>query len=221
MKEYLQPLIIKLRSATNPQRAFRAEKYLKNQFKHLGIDGPSRKRILKEFIEKYGLPDVNQLEDMSLLLWQQEEREFQHCAVEIIDRMAKKFRSEDIVWIEKLIIQKSWWDTVDGISSWVCGKYFKLHPAKIPIITESWMNSGNMWLQRSILLFQLKYKKETNTELLAKSIIRLADHKEFFIRKAIGWALREYSKTDKIWVREFVTRNKLSPLSYREATKYC
>lgn len=221
MKEYLQPLIFKLLSAGNPLKAPGAEKYMKCQFKFLGIDSPSRKRIMKEFFEEYGLPDIKKLEEFSVMLWQREEREFQYCAVETLDRMAARLRSEDIHWIEKLITSKPWWDTVDGIAAWACGKYFKLYPAQIPVITESWMNSGNIWLQRSVLLFQLKYKKDTNTELLAKTIIQMADHKEFFIRKAIGWILREYSKTDKSWVREFINNHKLSTLSYREAAKYC
>lgn len=221
MDEYLQPLINKLNSAANAKRASWAEKYLKNQYKFFGIDSPSKKKILKEFIEEYGLPDIDRLEELMMILWQKEEREYQYFAIEILDRMAENLRSDDILWIERLIIQKSWWDTVDAISTWICAKYFRLHPDKIPVVTKSWMDSGNIWLQRSVLLFQLKYKKETDTELLAKSIIRLANHKEFFIRKAIGWALREYSKTNKAWVREFVNKNNLSPLSYREATKYC
>lgn len=221
MEEYLQPLIIKLKEAANPQKANWAENYVKNQFKFLGIDSPTRKRIIKEFLQECGLPDINHLEEFSNLLWQMEEREYQHCAIEILDRLSKKLKCNDIYWIEKLIVQKSWWDSVDGLSSWICGAYFKLYPDRIPEVIDSWMNSGNFWLQRSALLFQLKYKKDTNTELLAGLIIRLSDHKEFFIRKAIGWILREYSKTNKEWVRNFVNHHKLSALSYREATKYC
>jgi len=124
------------------------------------------------------------------------------------------------VWLEQLIVQKSWWDTVDGLASWIIGTYFQLYPQTVVGVTEKWMNSGNMWLQRTSLIFQLKYKKNTDTQLLSNYILRLADRKEFFIRKAIGWVLREYSKTNKQWVKNFIQTNKLSALSYREASKY-
>jgi 3-methyladenine DNA glycosylase AlkD len=220
MNNYLQPLVTALQSSANPQRAIWAEKYLKNQFKFLGLDGKSLKSILKEFLKTYKLPDIANLEELSFILWEKEEREFQYCAVIIMQKMSKKFRRDDINWIEKLIISKSWWDSVDGLATWICGQYFKLYPEQISI-TQDWIDSGNLWLQRSALLFQLKYKQDTNKEILSKYIFQLANHKDFFIRKAIGWILREYSKTNKSWVREFVSQTKLSGLSVREATKYC
>ena len=221
MNDYLQPLINEIRSQANPQKAIWAEKYLKNQFKCLGLNGSSLKRALKDFIKSYKLPDIDKLEEISLFLWEMEEREFQYCAVIIINKLSKKLRKEDIDWIQKLIVSKSWWDSVDGLAMWICGEYFKLYPEQIPDVTKDWMESGNIWLQRTSLIFQLKYKKNTDTEILSKYIVQLADHKNFFIRKAIGWILREYSKTNKEWVRDFVSKNTLSGLSVREATKYC
>jgi 3-methyladenine DNA glycosylase AlkD len=220
MKTNLAPLINNMRLAANPEKAIWSENYLKNQFKCLGISSADRKQILKSFLVEYGLPDFADLKDVCYHLWKTEEREFQYVALEILQKAAKKLRKEDILWIEELIITKSWWDTVDGLAGWICGKYFQLYPEQIQKINESWLGSNNIWLQRSTLLFQLKYKKNTDTELLTNNIIYLADHKNFFIRKAIGWILREYSKTNKIWVKEFINQYELSGLSYREAAKY-
>jgi 3-methyladenine DNA glycosylase AlkD len=102
--------------------------------------------------------------------------------------------------IEYCLQQKSWWDSVDGIASDWLGPYFKLFPEQIVPVTSQWNKSKNMWLQRSSIMFQKAYKKDTDTTLLSRYILNCAHSKEFFIQKAIGWALREYSKTDPEWV---------------------
>ncbi len=218
--EYLSPLIEKLKLSRNTERAIASKKYMKDQFESLGIYSKIRRAIIKEFLDKYDLPPIDKIEDISFYLWNLPERDFQHTAIEILDKVKKQLRKDDIVWLEQLIVQKSWWDTVDGLASWIIGTYFQLYPQTVVGVTEKWMNSGNMWLQRTSLIFQLKYKKNTDTQLLSNYILRLADRKEFFIRKAIGWVLREYSKTNKQWVKNFIQTNKLSALSYREASKY-
>lgn len=218
--QYLYPLIEKLKSAKNTERAIASKKYLKDQFESLGIYSKIRREIIKEFLNKYDLPLIHELKDISFYLWNLPERDFQHTAIEILDKVKKKLRKDDIVWLEQLIVQKSWWDTVDALASWIIATYFQLYPQTTVPVTEKWMNSGNMWLQRTSLIFQLKYKKNTDTQLLSDYILRLADKKEFFIRKAIGWILREYSKTNREWVKNFIQTNKLAPLSYREASKY-
>ena len=221
MKEnYLAPLFKKMRNAANAEKAVGAKKYMKNQFEFLGIDAKKRKEIKSSFLKQYGTPDLPFLKDAILELWNQPEREYQYIAIEILQKLTNKLQEEDIKWIEQLITIKSWWDTVDGLSSWICGSYFQLYPKKIKTVTEKWILSGNIWLQRSALLFQLKYKGKTDTVLLAKYIEQLTGGREFFINKAIGWVLREYSKSNREWVKEFVNIHSLAPLSYREATKY-
>jgi 3-methyladenine DNA glycosylase AlkD len=220
MDKYLAPLLEKMYGTTNPEKAVWAKKYLKDQFEMLGIDALTRKLIFRKFLSDKGLPDIEQLESVSWFLWQLDEREFQYIALEIIMKSSKKLREQDIDWIEKLIVTKSWWDTVDGIAAWICGKYFQLYPSQIIPVTQKWIDSKNIWLQRSALLFQLKYKQKTDTILLSLYMQKLSNQKEFFIRKAIGWILREYSKTNKEFVGDFVSKYSLSPLSYREATKY-
>jgi len=119
-----------------------------------------------------------------------------------------------------MVINKSWWDTIDFLSPKIVGEYFKLYPETIENQIEKWIHSNNMWLQRSCLIFQLKYKETLNTQLLTHIIQSLLCSKEFFINKAIGWILREYSKTNPQWVIKFVHTNTLNTLSKREALKF-
>jgi len=121
--------------------------------------------------------------------------------------------------MEYCIIHKSWWDSVDHIASECLTDYFKIFPEQIFPVTSTWNTSNNMWLQRSSIMFQKAFKQKTDTALLSQYIINRKDSKEFFIRKAIGWALREYSKTNPAWVKQFVKENKLHSLSEREALK--
>jgi 3-methyladenine DNA glycosylase AlkD len=220
MEKYLAPLLKGLDSARDGARAESAKRYLKDQFEFLGIDAKTRRQILWDFIRINGYPPTEKLVDFSNYMWKLPEREYQHSAVDVLLKQVKKLRREDISWLEELIVRKSWWDTVDGLSAWICGPYFKNYPDQIKPVTGRWIRSGNLWLQRSALLFQLKYKLQTDTELLACYIVDLAAHKEFFIRKAIGWVLREYSKVNKAWVADFVSNHQLSGLSLREAKKY-
>jgi 3-methyladenine DNA glycosylase AlkD len=218
--EYLNPLIREFNAAANPFKAAQMQKYMKGKFVFFGIQNKQRLEIQKQFFKEFGWPEKRDLFKIVFYLWGLQEREFHMCAINILQKFEKKFENGDILNIEKLIVTNSWWDTVDGLSAWICGAYFRLFPDQIKEYTGRWVISDNFWLQRSALLFQLKYKKQTNTELLGSYIVKLSDSKEFFIRKAIGWVLREYSKVNPDWIREFVSHNKLSTLSYREATKY-
>ena len=134
--------------------------------------------------------------------------------------MKKYFLKDDIFFIKDLIITKSWWDTVDLIASNLLGEICKKYPSLIDEQIVFWINDENMWLRRSSIIFQLRYKENTNLEILQKSIESNIDDDEFFIQKAIGWALREYSKTDYKWVLNFINNHNLSKLSKREAEKY-
>ena len=175
---------------------------------------------MRDFLRQHGLPDTQDINEISGEFWQLPQREYQYVIMEILGKMAKKADKGRIDLYEYLIVNKSWWDTVDYIASNLAGVYFLKFPGQIQSYTEKWMDSGNMWLQRTALLFQLKYKKETDLELLTDYVVRLQGSKEFFINKAIGWILREYSKTDGDWVRNFVKKYKLAPLSHREALKW-
>lgn len=194
------------------------EAYMKNQFPFLGIRATERKKLVADFLKENGMPD--DLLSLVVELFAEEEREFQYAAIDLLSRYGKKQASEAIEIYEQLVTTKSWWDTVDGLAGTVVSNHFKLYPDLIPIYNEAWINGDNIWLARTAILFQLKYKEETNAELLFANCEKWLGSKEFFIQKAIGWALRQYAKVDSEAVRVFVNSHTLAPLSRREALKH-
>lgn len=217
---YILPLETAFKVHANPANAIQMQKYMKDQFAFYGIHSPLRKEIYKTHKKQYGLIPEAQTTDIVRWCWEVPQREYQYFAMEFLGKKQKKVHCEIIKLYEYMITTKSWWDTVDFIAANLVGSYFKQYPESIRDLTDKWMNSGNMWLQRTCLLFQLKYKSETDVKLLESFIIELALSNEFFIRKAIGWSLREYSKTDAHYVIHFLRENKLSGLSETEALKW-
>ena len=195
------------------------KQYMKNRFEFYGIKSPKRKDLIRIFLKKYGLPPKNISESVVKILWNYPYRECQYAALDILERCVKKEQIRNIKLYEELITSKSWWDTVDWLATRVVGVHLHKFPNDIMSIHKRWMDSDNMWLQRVCLLFQLKYKSETDTKLLFSTIKQLSHSKEFFIQKAIGWSLREYSKTDVDAVRTFVACATLAPLSVREGMR--
>ncbi|EHF3619273.1 DNA alkylation repair protein [Listeria innocua] len=194
------------------------EAYMKNQFPFLGIRATERKKLVADFLRENGMPD--DLLELVVELFAEEERELQYAAIDLLSRYGKKQASEAIEIYEQLVTTKSWWDTVDGLAGTVVSNHFKLYPDLIPIYNEAWINGDNIWLARTAILFQLKYKEETNAELLFANCEKWLGSKEFFIQKAIGWALRQYAKVDSEAVRVFVNSHTLALLSRREALKH-
>ncbi|MBC2124952.1 DNA alkylation repair protein [Listeria innocua] len=194
------------------------EAYMKKQFPFLGIRATERKKLVADFLKENGMPD--DLLELVVELFAEEERELQYAAIDLLSRYGKKQASEAIEIYEQLVTTKSWWDTVDGLAGTVVSNHFKLYPDLIPIYNEAWINGDNIWLARTAILFQLKYKEETNAELLFANCEKWLGSKEFFIQKAIGWALRQYAKVDSEAVRVFINSHTLAPLSRREALKH-
>ena len=202
------------------QIAQQMKDYMRGQYSYYGIKKPLRSKLEKSFLQTVRNADKSAPRDILLKLWALPQREYQMTAIEVMRKGEKYASIEYIDLYEKLITDKSWWDTVDMIACNSVGVFFKKFPEQIPIYTEKWMASGNIWLQRTALLFQLKYRDKTDFELLSDLIRRLADSEEFFIRKAIGWTLRQYSKFEPEEVRTFLAQSSLSPLSVSEARKY-
>ncbi|WP_262890263.1 DNA alkylation repair protein [Maribacter aquimaris] len=137
----------------------------------------------------------------------------------MVFKYTKQFSISDISILEYMVTHKSWWDTVDYIAVKLIGPYFVLYPGQLDTYLEKWLASGNIWLQRCCLLYQLKRKDDIDTFRLGHIIQRLLGSKEFFINKAIGWVLREYSRTNPEWVKAFVANHELANLSRREALR--
>ena len=193
--------------------------YMRNQFEYFGIKSPIRKEIQRPFLRKEALPSKQELPDIVKELWNLQQRELQYFAMELVSKYNRQFEEDDIALFEWMLTHKSWWDTVDFIAAHIIGGYFKIFPEKRDKIIERWINSGNIWLMRSSLLFQLKYNDNLDTDFLTFVIYSVSGSKEFFINKAIGWILRQYSKTNPQWVIDFVNNNELNNLSRREALK--
>ena len=204
----------------NESNARGQKRYMKNHFEFLGLKSPVRRELQKPFFHASVLPDKEYLPVLIEALWNLNEREYQYFGQELFARYLKLIREEDISILAYMITHKSWWDTVDFIAARLVGPYFNHFPDKIPEVIPAWVNSGNIWLQRSALLFQLHYKEKTDTSLLENIIAKLTPVDEFFINKAVGWILRQYARTNPQWVREYVRMHDLHPLSRREATKH-
>ncbi|ASW43310.1 DNA alkylation repair protein [Clostridium isatidis] len=203
----------------NPNNAAPMKAYMKNKFEFLGIKTPLRRELEKPFFKKL---DKNSPIDREFVksLWKEEYREFQYLGVDYLIKEKKKLQQDDIHFIKELIINKSWWDTIDLIASHLVGEICQKYPELIDEYILKWSQDKNIWLRRTAILFQLKYKENTNTEVLEKVILNNNKDNEFFIEKAIGWVLREYSKSNKEWVSNFIVSNNLSKLSIKEGSKY-
>lgn len=217
--EYLRKVTEALAKETDSENAKEMKRYMKDNFEFFGVNATLRREVTREFMQRKERPPYNALEGIAKNLWDFPEREYQYFGMELLEKYKNEFDENIIDLFEYIIINKSWWDTVDEISKKLVGNYFIRFPDNRDKSIEKWAESGNIWLQRNTLLFQLRYKENTDVKLLFSLIERLKDIDEFFIQKAIGWALREYSKIDPEVIEGFVDSHELSPLSYREAMK--
>lgn len=217
--EYVRKIAKKFRKNSNSENAEPMKKYMKNRFEFFGIKSPERKIILREFFAENGLPSFKELRKIVSECFDLPEREFQYFAIELCGKFKKHWKEETLTLFEKMATTKSWWDSVDYIKSVCLKDYFLRFPDKRYETTQRWIDSENIWLQRLSVIFQLGYKDKTDTRLLRRNILQLNDSNEFFVQKAIGWALRDYARTDAEFVKNFVAENDLKPLSKREALK--
>lgn len=218
--DYIKELQNIFQENADPERALQQKAYMKGKFEYYGLASPQRRILEKPFLAKQFLPNKEIAFQICRELWQKPQREFHYFALELIDKYQNQIDKKDIALFEWLILHNSWWDTIDFIAPNLVGNYLKKFPETREQITQKWLASNNIWLQRSCLIFQLKYKEETDSILLAHCIQNLKGTKEFFINKAIGWALRQYSRANPIWVEAFVEENPdLSNLSKKEALR--
>ncbi len=220
MNEYINTLKVEFASNGNPEVAAQQKAYMRNQFEFYGLKSAERRDIQKPFLVKDFLPPKANLDALVKKLWKEPQREYHHFAQELAFKYIKQLEKKDIQLFEFMITHQSWWDTVDYIANKLVGAYMKEFPEERDKHVARWLASGNIWLQRTALIFQLKYKEDLDPKLMASTINTLLGSKEFFINKAIGWILREYSRTNPEWVQDFVAKTPLlHGLSRREALR--
>lgn len=203
----------------NPELALPMERYMRNKFPFFGIKTPNREALVREFLNNNGKPEQGTLDQVCRECWAMPQREMQYVAMKLCLTMHRQWDGHTIGLMEWMATTKPWWDTVDFIAGNLMGKWLKNRNGQIRSIVLEWLDGHDMWLWRCAILFQLKYKLETDTELLSIAIHRLKHHQEFFIQKAIGWALRQYGYHNPSWVISFVDNTELKPLSKREALR--
>ena len=203
----------------NKENAIAMSKYMRNMFDFYGIQAPKRKEIYNEFIKK---EKKSKEIDWELLdkCYEDNHREFQYLVYDYLLAMKQYVLYKDIAKIKKYILTKSWWDTIDFLCK-VIGDV-ELRDSKVKDLMLKWSKDENIWIKRTAIEHQLGLKDKTDVELLEQIILNCFGTDEFFINKAIGWDLRDYSKTNPNWVKDFIKKykNKMNDLSIKEASKY-
>jgi len=211
----------------NAETAAGSKKYLRNQFDFFGLTATKRRDIQKVFFAS--MKDLNiqptqeEIKKAIEVMWEQPQREYQYFAMEFGEKFLD-FNDNDGVLdsAEMMLTSKSWWDTVDFISTKIVGKAVFANREVLVKRMQIWIEAESFWLRRSAILHQLNYKEHTDEKLLFDFCLKQAHEGEFFIRKAIGWALRQHARLYPKNIRKFVQENKdkLSTLSFQQAMKH-
>ena len=203
----------------NKAKALKMSNYMRDLFTFYGLATPQRREIYKDLLKE---EKKSKKVDWSFLdqCYEDEHREFQYLVVDYLAAMQKFLTYDDVPKIKEYIKTKQWWDTVDGFDT-IVGD-IALVDDRINDLMLEWSKDDDFWIRRIAIDHQLCRKEKTDTKLLEQIIVNNFGSDEFFINKAIGWSLREYSKTNPEWVRDFLNRygNQMDKLSIREASKY-
>ncbi|MGW1160010.1 DNA alkylation repair protein [Streptomyces sp. NPDC002513] len=216
----MERLTVAYAAAADPERAASMRAYMQDIAPFLGLTTPVRRALSRTVLAGTPRPDEADCTALALRCWALPEREYHYFAVDYLRRHVRQLSSGFLPVTRHLVSTVPWWDTVDALAAHVVGGLVAADP-KLRNAMDAWIEDDRLWIARSALLHQLRHKEATDTGRLFAYCVRRSGHPDFFIRKAIGWALREYAKTDPDAVREFVAREgaRLSPLSVREALK--
>ncbi|WP_159708856.1 DNA alkylation repair protein [Arthrobacter sp. 18067] len=220
-QDLVQSIRSTLRSAGDAERAMGAQAYMKSEMPSHGVRVPEVRRIVKAAAKEFPVSSPEELRRAVLQLWREADaREERYAAIDLTGLRLVKEDLDMLPVYEEIIRTGAWWDLVDGVSHRICALLLA-HRTIMTTLLLQWAEDNDMWVRRAAITAQLGAKSMTDPSLLAAVIKPNLPDKEFFIRKAIGWALREYSKTDPEWVRSYAADNAsaLSPLSTREATR--
>ena len=218
MDKYLEIKKI-FESREDKENAVAMSKYMRNMFDFYGLPTPKRKEVYNDFIKAEKKTKKIDWEFLDKC-YEDNHREFQYFVYDYLLAMKQYVSYEDITKIKNYIITKSWWDTIDFLCK-VIGDV-ELRDSRVKKLMLEWSKNDNIWIKRTAIEHQLNLKDKTDYVLLEKIIVNNFGTDEFFINKAIGWVLREYSKTDQNWVKNFINKykNQMSDLSIKEASKY-
>ncbi len=220
LQAYLDQVKSTFQAHGDPERALGQMRYMRHQFEYYGLKANEWMALSRQIFTEKSIHEGEDLKNLIRLCFEDEHREINYFALEMLQKVQKKQPPEFIDFFEELISTKSWWDSVDWLAKLV-GIHFKQYPQLIAPVTQNWMASGNFWLQRVCLIFQLSYREKTDFDLMKKYILQVAASKEFFLQKGSGWALRQYSKTNPQGVADFIETNpQLPPLTKREGLKW-
>ncbi len=218
--EVLERLVRLYGAARDPERAVQTEAYMRDQFPFLGIPAPAQRALGRSVLAGLPRPTEEDLRTVALACWSLGEREYQYFARDWLRAHVAVPGPGFLATVATLITTHSWWDTVDPLATRVVGGLVRRHP-RLGAEMDAWSAGPDLWLIRTAILHQLHYGTQTDTDRLFGYCTRQASHRDFFVRKAIGWSLRQYARTDPEAVSRYVrdNRDRLSPLSIREATK--
>lgn len=211
-----------LAARANPGKAVQMAAYLKTEMPFYGVQTPERRRVLNEARRLHPIETNDQYRDTVTALWKRPHREEKYCAVDLAIGEKRFISLDNLDLYRRLIVEGAWWDFVDSVAATLIGQVLMDDPDQMWPVLDGWIDDEDMWLRRTAILAQLKHKQSTDSDKLFGYCVQRAGETEFFIRKAIGWALREYAKTDPDLVRTFLDTHgdELSGLSYREAAKH-
>ncbi len=210
-----------LTESADPDRASQMAAYMQHRFVFLGVGAPARKVAERPFLAAGRGANSTELLDAADACWAQPEREFQYAGVDLLVRWVRSLSGSDLARVERLIRAASWWDTVDALAANVVGPIVAAD-ASLGAVMDRWIDDDDRWIARSAILHQLKFRERTDARRLFDHVDRRCHEPDFFLRKASGWALREYAKTDPDAVRAYVAErgDRLSGLTRREALKH-
>ncbi|SDD99487.1 3-methyladenine DNA glycosylase AlkD [Massilia sp. PDC64] len=204
----------------DPARAVAMRAYMLDQFAFLGLPAPVRRAAAKPLVARpWASPHA--LLEAAGRLWQRPEREYRYTAIDLLARHRRMLSPAHVADLRALLVMDPWWDTVDGLAGVLGEVLFADRTAGQPMM-DAWIADASFWVRRAAMLHQLGWRLETDRDRLFGYAAALAAEQEFFIRKAIGWALRDYARWDGAAVRAFVAAHEdvLSSLSRREALKH-
>ncbi|MFI7597889.1 DNA alkylation repair protein [Actinoplanes sp. NPDC049681] len=219
--ELLERLVRTFSAAREPERAVQAAAYMRDQFPFLGFTAATQRALARTVVDGLPAPSEDELRTVALACWDLPEREYQYFACDWLRKHVAVPGPDFLATARTLITTRPWWDTVDALATRFVGGLVARH-RRLTAEMDAWVADDDLWLVRTAILHQLHYGPATDTERLFGYCTRQAGHRDFFVRKAIGWALRHYARTDPDAVRDYLSRHRdlLSPLSLREARKH-